>query len=68
MGHLDINKDYSVDSLVGAFMLVRKEAIQEVGLLDEEYFMYGEDIDWCYRIKKCRLGYLLLSIHKDYSL
>ncbi len=32
-------------------MLVRKVAINEVGLLDEDYFMYGEDIDWCYRIK-----------------
>lgn len=38
-----------VESLVGAFMLARKEAITEVGLLDETFFMYGEDIDWCYR-------------------
>ena len=41
-----------VDSLVGAFMMVRSEAIKEIGLLDEDFFMYGEDIDWCYRIKK----------------
>ena len=33
-------------------MLVRKEAMDEVGLLDEDYFMYGEDIDWCYRIHR----------------
>jgi len=43
---------YEVDSLVGAFMLLRKKTIEEIGLLDEDYFMYGEDIDWCYRIKK----------------
>ena len=49
---LDENGVYEVDSLVGAFMLVSREVVQEVGLLDEDYFMYGEDIDWCYRIKK----------------
>lgn len=50
--HLDENEDYPVDCLIGAFMLVRREAIDSVGLLDEEFFMYGEDIDWCYRIKE----------------
>lgn len=49
--YLDENMTYEVDSLVGAFMLVRSDAIKEVGLLDESFFMYGEDIDWCYRIK-----------------
>lgn len=49
---LDPNGIYEVDSLVGAFMLVRKKTINQIGLLDEDYFMYGEDIDWCYRIKK----------------
>lgn len=49
---LDENGVYGVDSLVGAFMLVRKETIEQIGLLDEDYFMYGEDIDWCYRIKQ----------------
>jgi len=33
-------------------MLVRGEAIQQVGLLDESFFMYGEDLDWAYRIKQ----------------
>ena len=33
-------------------MLIRREAIEQVGMLDEEFFMYGEDIDWCYRIKE----------------
>lgn len=52
LSHLDPDKTYSVDCLVGAFMMVRKETVGEVGLLDEEFFMYGEDIDWCYRIKQ----------------
>ncbi len=50
--YLDENGTYEVDSLSGAFMLVRREAIREVGLLDEDFFMYGEDIDWCYRFKQ----------------
>jgi GT2 family glycosyltransferase len=52
LGHLDQDQSYPVDCLVGAFMLVRKEAIDQVGLLDENFFMYGEDIDWCFRIKQ----------------
>jgi len=50
--YLDENETYDVDSVVGAFMLVRREIIDQVGMLDEDYFMYGEDIDWCYRIKQ----------------
>jgi GT2 family glycosyltransferase len=41
-----------VDSVVGAFMLIRGEALREIGLLDEQYFMYAEDLDLCYRIKQ----------------
>ena len=41
-----------VDSLCGAAMMVRREVIDNVGLMDESYIMYGDDIDWCYRIKK----------------
>ena len=46
------DEESEIDSLVGAFMMLRKEAIEQVGLLDETFFMYGEDIDWCYRIKQ----------------
>lgn len=49
-----VNEDKicSVDCIMGAFMMVSRQAIDAVGLLDEDYFMYGEDVDWCYRIKK----------------
>ncbi|MCK9152246.1 glycosyltransferase family 2 protein [Methanobacterium alcaliphilum] len=50
--YMDEDKTYEVDSLVGAFMMVRSTAIEQVGLLDETFFMYGEDIDWCYRLKE----------------
>lgn len=52
LGYLDPDDTYEVDCLMGAFMLVRKEVIGQVGVLDETFFMYGEDIDWCYRIKQ----------------
>ncbi|WP_314590263.1 glycosyltransferase family 2 protein [Paenibacillus terrigena] len=52
LGYLSPDESYPIDCLVGAFMLVRREAIDQVGMLDEEFFMYGEDIDWCYRIKQ----------------
>jgi GT2 family glycosyltransferase len=42
---------HPVDSVVGAFMLLRREAIAQAGLLDEGFFMYGEDLDWAKRIK-----------------
>ena len=52
LSNLDDNGVYEIDCLVGAFMLVKKDVINQIGMLDEDYFMYGEDIDWCYRIKK----------------
>ena len=46
------DQETEVDSVVGAFMLVRREALEDAGLLDESFFMYGEDLDWAYRIKQ----------------
>jgi GT2 family glycosyltransferase len=41
-----------VDIVTGCYMLVRREAIEQVGLIDERFFLYGEETDWCYRFKK----------------
>ena len=49
---LDPDEAYPIDCLIGAFMMVRREALEQVGMLDEDFFMYGEDVDWCYRIKQ----------------
>lgn len=51
-GHLDKNKNHEIEILSGAFMLMRKEALDKVGPLDEDFFMYGEDIDLSYRLIK----------------
>lgn len=48
--YLDKDQNHAVDILSGAFMLMRREALDKVGLLDETFFMYGEDIDLSYRI------------------
>ena len=58
MTFLGIDQQADVDAVVGACMLLRSEAIAKVGLLDEQFFMYGEDLDWCLRIKQA--GYRVL--------
>ncbi len=50
MSYIGDDQEAEVDSVVGAYMQLRKEVIDQVGLLDETFFMYGEDIDWAYRI------------------
>ncbi len=50
LGFLDKEKVHEVDVLPGAFMLLRKSVLDKIGLLDESFFMYGEDIDLSYRI------------------
>ncbi|MBK9014580.1 MAG: glycosyltransferase [Saprospiraceae bacterium] len=50
LGYLDKNETHEVDVLAGAFMLLRRSVLDKIGLLDEAFFMYGEDIDLSYRI------------------
>ena len=49
---VDENQEMEVDSVVGAFLLIRKSVIERIGLLDESFFMYGEDLDWAYRCQR----------------
>jgi GT2 family glycosyltransferase len=48
----DMDVIHEIDACTGAAMLVRTKALSEIGLLDERFFMYGEDLDWCYRFKE----------------
>ena len=48
--YLDPDEIHEVDVLPGAFMLMRKSVLDQIGLLDETFFMYGEDIDLSYRV------------------
>lgn len=50
--HADPDKLLEVDALSGSCMMVRKSVVDKIGLLDEDIFMFGEDIDWCWRIKE----------------
>jgi O-antigen biosynthesis protein len=52
LGHLDENQNHEIDVLAGAFMLIKKEVLDQVGGFDETFFMYGEDIDLSYRIQE----------------
>jgi GT2 family glycosyltransferase len=50
MGHLSKDETHATEVLVGSFMLMRRSVLDKIGLLDEAFFMYGEDIDLSYRI------------------
>ena len=60
---LDDDGIYEIDCLTGAFIFARKNVLDDVGFLDETFFMYGEDIDLCYRIKKA--GWKIVYYGKD---
>jgi hypothetical protein len=60
--YLNEDETYPVDAVSGSFMMVRREAYKKVGGLDEDFFMYGEDLDWCYRFRKA--GFTVYYVHK----
>ena len=55
LGHLSENENHKVDVLAGAFMMIPKRVLKEIGNFDERFFMYGEDVDLSFRIQ--RAGY-----------
>ena len=50
--YLSEDDEYEIDSCSGAFQMSRREVLNKIGLLDDTFYMYGEDIDWCYRAKQ----------------
>lgn len=52
LGWLPLAKTHEIDACVGAFLLVRREVGEQINWWDEDYFWYGEDIDFCYRVKE----------------
>ncbi|MEK7263729.1 MAG: glycosyltransferase family 2 protein [Bacteroidota bacterium] len=58
------NMDSETDYITGCCMLVRRNVIEQIGILDEAYFIYGEDADWCMRVKNAnfRLMYIPSSV------
>ncbi len=59
--YLDENQSYEVDAVSGSFMFLRKDVYEKIGGLDETFFMYGEDLDYCYRVKQA--GYKVFYFH-----
>lgn len=55
--HVSEDEFLEVDSVSGCFLMIKKEVINKIGLLDETFFMYGEEMDWCMRAKKA--GYIV---------
>ena len=67
--YLDPNVDHEIDAGAGAFMLVPQKVIDKVGPWDENYFFYGEDLDFYYRIKKAgfKVIYFAKPLLKHYK-
>lgn len=59
--YLDENQTYEVDAISGSFMMMRKEVYEKIGGFDEKFFMYGEDLDFCYRVQKS--GFKVFYVH-----
>ncbi len=60
-GLLDHNKSQFIDWAKGAALLIRREVIEEIGLFDEQFFIYGEEMDLCYRIGEAGWGKVYLN-------
>ena len=50
--YLNPNETYEVEAISGSFMFFRREVMEQIGYLDESFFMYGEDLDWCFRVRE----------------
>lgn len=61
LGYKDFNVPHEIDVCISHFMFVRKKAHDEVGKWDERYFLFGEDLDFCYRIQQAGYKIIYLS-------
>ena len=52
MTYEDPDQAHEVDAVSGAFLMIRREVVEKIGLLDERFFMYGEELDWCLRTQR----------------
>ncbi|MHC1739095.1 MAG: glycosyltransferase [Ignavibacteriaceae bacterium] len=59
--YLDENHTHEVDAISGSFMFLKSEVYKRIGGLDEDFFMYGEDLDWCFRVQQA--GYKVFYVH-----
>lgn len=56
LSYLDLDKSHAIEACSGAAMIIRTSSMKEVGLLDERFFMYAEDLDWCRRFRAAGYG------------
>ena len=58
MGYVPDTAEHEVDACAGAFMMIRASAVKKLGYFDEDFFFYGEDLDWCFRFRQA--GYRII--------
>lgn len=63
LGYADLDKTHEIDACAGAFMMIKRQAGEEVKWLDEDYFWYGEDLDFCYRVKQSGWKVMFMPQH-----
>jgi GT2 family glycosyltransferase len=61
MTYWDLDDSREVDCIMGACLLIRRETLDEIGLLDERFFMFSEEVDLCYRMKQA--GWKVFFVH-----
>ena len=59
-GWKNMNEPHEIDLCISHFMMIRRNIFEEIGLWDEDFFLYGEDVDFCYRIKEA--GYKIMYL------
>ena len=64
MGYKPDSIEQDVDACAGAFMMIRATAVKKVGYFDEDFFFYGEDLDWCWRFKEAGFRIVYTPITK----
>ncbi|MDO8658574.1 MAG: glycosyltransferase family 2 protein [Candidatus Levybacteria bacterium] len=62
LSYMDLNATHEIDACAGAFMIVRRQAGEKIGWWDEDFFWYGDDLDFCYRLKKA--GYKIYYVQE----
>lgn len=60
LGYQNFEREHEIDLCISHFMMVKRQVFEKVGLWDEDFFVYGEDVDFCYRVKQAGIKIMYL--------
>ena len=67
MSYFNYDRIAEVDIVLGAFMMIRRKTIDQIGLMDTQFFMYAEETDWCYRAKQSGWKVYFIPVPKSFT-